>query len=129
MNGIHEKTNAALASVFDHFYGGMPEFAENEEPASYAVYFIREKPSGFASGAYHAKSYWVSVSVITVGAYDYALYERTEAAFRKAGFTYADGTQVGGYEGSEPYPHRHQYTQEYLLSIDLEENENGSKRA
>lgn len=129
MTVITEKVNEVLASVFGHYYNAMPEFAEGEEPDVYAAYFIREKPADFASGVYHAKTYWVSVSIITVEAYDYALYDRTEAAFRKAGFTYAGGADVSGYESSGPYPRRHQYSQEYLISTDLEEKENGSKRA
>jgi len=120
MIDVTEKVNDVLSAVFDNFYNGMPEFADDEEPEAYAAYFVREKPDNFASGIYHAKSYWVSVSIISL-AYDRELYEQTEKAFTHAGFIYAGGTDVSGYERSSAYPHRYQYSQEYLISIDLEE--------
>lgn len=120
MKEITEKVNAVLSSVFGHYYNAMPEFAEGEEPDAYAAYFIREKPANFASSVYHAKTYWVSVSIISLR-YDRTLYRQVEKAFAKEGFTYAGGADVSGYESSNPYPHRHQYSQEYLISTDLEE--------
>lgn len=120
MIDVTEKVNAVLATVFESFYNGMPEFANEEEPDVYAAYFIREKPDNFASGVYHAKSYWVSVSIISL-AYDRELYEQTEEAFANAGFIYAGGRDVSGYESSSPCPHRYQYSQEYLISLDMEE--------
>ena len=117
---ISEKVNDTLSQVFDHYYDSMPEFAEGEEPDTYAVYFVSEKPENFASGKYHAKTYWVSVSIISL-TYDRTLYTQTETAFAEGGFIYAGGTDVSGYESSEPYPHRHRYSQEYLISTDLEE--------
>lgn len=120
MAEINEKVNAVLNTVFDFYCNSMPEFAEGEEPDTYAVYFIREKPTNFASGTYLAKSYWVSVSIISL-AYDRNLYRQVEEAFANAGFTYAGGTDVNGYEHTNPYPHRYQYSQEYLISMDLEE--------
>lgn len=120
MTDVTEKVNAVLGTVFENYYNGMPEFAEDEEPDVYAAYFIREKPANFASGVYLAKSYWVSVSIISL-AYDRELYGRVEKAFASEGFTYVSGTDVGGYERSSPYPHRYQYSQEYLISMDLED--------
>jgi hypothetical protein len=120
MAGIKELTKAALAEVFMYAYNKMPEFAVGREPDTYAVYFIRDKPANFASGVYLAKSYWVSVSIISLK-YDRTLYRQVEKAFANAGFTYAGGTDVSGYEETSPYPHRYQYSQEYLISMDLEE--------
>lgn len=120
MADITGKVDAVLDKVFENYYNGMPEFAENEEPDSYAVYFIHEKPDNFASGVYHAKNYWVSLSIISL-TYDRELYDQTEAAFVQDGFIYAGGSDVSGYESSEAYPHRHQYSQEYLISTDMEE--------
>ena len=115
---IEEKVNTVLAEVFEHYYPGMPEFAEYEEPDCYAVYNIHEKPDNFASGKYHAKTYWVSLSIIS-DALDRSLYEQTENAFVTAGFIYSSGTDVPGYESSESYPHRYRYSQEYLISVDI----------
>ena len=113
-----DKVDAVLSTVFDHYYNGMPEFAEGEEPDTYAVYSVREKPDNFASGKYHAKTYWVSVSIIS-DALDRSLYGQTENAFVTAGFIYSGGTDVPGYESSEAYPHRYRYSQEYLISVDI----------
>ena len=118
MNNISEKVNGVLGSLFEHYYNCMPEFAENEEPDRYAVYFIRDKPVNFASGVYHNKSYWVSVSIISLS-YDRTLYRQTEKAFFNAGFTYAGGTDLRGYETSEPYPHRHGFSQEYIIDMEV----------
>ena len=118
MNDISEKVNAVLSSVFGHYYNGMPEFADNEEPDTYAVYFISEKPRLFASGVYHAKSYWISVSIISLS-YCRNLYRQNEKAFADAGFVYAGGTDISGYESTSPCPHRYRYSQEFL--IDMEE--------
>ena len=120
MIDVTEKVDAVLTTIFENFYNGMPEFANEEEPDIYAAYFIREKPDNFASGVYHAKSYWVSVSIVSL-AYDRILYIQTEEAFANAGFIYAGGTDVSGYESSSPCPHRYQYSQEYLISLDMEE--------
>lgn len=120
MADIKVLTETTLAKVFEHYYNKMPEFAVNKEPNTYAVYFIREKPDNFASGKYLAKSYWVSVSIISL-AYDRNLYRQVENAFGDAGFIYAGGSDVSGYESSSPCPHRYQYSQEYLISFDLEE--------
>lgn len=120
MTDIKALTETTLAKVFEHYYNKMPEFAENKEPNTYAVYFFHDKPDNFASGTYHAKTYWVSVSIISL-TYDRDLYRQVENAFKSAGFTYAGGGDASGYESSSPYPHRYQYSQEYLKSIDLEE--------
>ena len=116
---IEDKVEAVLATVFDHYFNGMPEFAECEEPDTYAVYTLHEKPENHASGKYHAKKYWISVMIITL-TYDRTLYRQTETAFVSSGFTYSGGTDVPGYESSNPYPHRYQYTQEFLISEDME---------
>ena len=120
MQDINNLVNETLDSVFNHYYDSMPEFAEGEEPDIYAVYFIRDKPSAFSSGIYLAKTYWVSVSIISLE-YDRKLYRLAEAAFRNAGFIYSGGSDVKGYESSEPYPHRCQHSQEYLITIETEE--------
>lgn len=120
MADITVLTETALATVFEHYYNKMPEFAVNKESNVYAVYFIKEKPDNFASGTYLAKTYWVSVSIISL-TYDRNLYRQVEIAFKNAGFTYAGGSDASGYESSSPCPHRYQYSQEYLKSIDLEE--------
>lgn len=120
MSDIKELTKAALAKVFTRAYNKMPEFAVGKEPDTYAVYFIRDKPANYASGVYLAKSYWVSVSIISLK-YDRTLYRQVEKAFASEGFTYAGGNDASGYEETSPYPHRYQYSQEYLKSIDLEE--------
>lgn len=120
MADIKTLTENTLATVFERFFNKMPEFPVNQEPNIYAVYFIKEKPENFASGKYHAKSYWVSVSIISL-TYDRTLYRQVEIAFRNAGFAYAGGSDVSGYESSSPCPRRCQYSQEYLISIDLEE--------
>lgn len=117
MTDIRAKIDAALAAAFEHYYNGFPEFPEGGEPSEYAAYFISEKPTNFASGRYTAKSYWISVSIITNG-YNQELYDRAEAAFEAEGFTYADGTDVSGYETTSPSPHRYRYSQEYLISVD-----------
>lgn len=118
MTDINDKVNSVLSSVFEHYYNSMPEFAEDEEPDVYAVYFIHDKPANFASGVYLAKSYWVSVSIISL-TYDRDLYRQAEKAFAAAGFTYTGGTDVSGYEKADSYPHRCRFSQEYL--IDMEE--------
>lgn len=118
MNDIDEKVNNVLSQIFGHYYEGMPEFAENEEPDIYAVYFVREKPDHFASGVYLAKTYWVSLSIISL-THDRELYRQAEAAFREAGFTYSGGTDVSGYEISEVYPRRYRFSQEFLISIEI----------
>lgn len=116
---ISEKVNDTLSQIFDHYYDSMPEFAEGEEPDTYAVYSVRDRPENFASGVYHAKTYWISLSIITLS-YDRELYRQTEEAFVIEGFIYSGGTDMSGYEGSEPCPQRHQHIQEYLIFTDLE---------
>lgn len=120
MQDINDKVNDVLASVFNHYYDSMPEFAENEEPEIYAVYFVRDKPTAFSSGVYLAKSFWISVSIFSLE-YDRGLYRLVEKAFRNSGFVYSGGTDVKGYESSNPYPHRCQHSQEYLITIETEE--------
>ena len=53
--------------------------------------------------------------------YDRTLYRQVEKAFANARFTYAGGNDVSGYESTSAYPHRYQYSQEYLISMDLED--------
>ena len=119
MTDIRDRVDEVLGDLFDHYFDCMPEFSENDEPDTYAVYSIREKPANFASGKYHAKSYWVSLSIFTTEIYDFDLYSRVETAFAEADFIYTGGQEVKGYEDTEPFPHRCQYVQEYIIDMEV----------
>lgn len=112
---IRDLANNALSSVFDYFYCGKPDFG-NDEPSIYAVYTVKEKPVNFASGIHHGKSYFISVSIISV-AYEQELYDNTEKAFSELGFVYGGGTDTSVEVGI--YPVRTQYVQDYYIDLEV----------
>lgn len=120
MEDIRDKVDEVLSGLFDYYYNSMPEFSEDEEPETYAVYSIHEKPENFASGKYLAKTFWISLSIFTTDTYDYMLYSSTETAFGNADFTYAAGSEVKDAETTEPYPRRCRYVQEYIKNMEVQ---------
>lgn len=119
MEIIRLKTEAALAKVIGNYYGFMPEFPQNSEPKEYACYNIHTKPVNWSSGIYNAKSSWVDVSVITLKRDD-ALYEKIIESFEAEGFILSEETDVSAFESSSPFPHRYQYSLNFLIDIDIE---------
>ena len=113
---IRDIIDKTLSTVFDKYYCGKPDFG-GSEPEKYAVYTVRDKSANFASGKHNAKSYFISLSIITNG-YEQELYDETEKAFCNMGFTYCGGTDTS--EAVGIYPVRTQYVQAYI--IDLETN-------
>lgn len=113
---IYDVVNGVLSSAVENYYHGMPEFAENEEPAKYATYNVKERPTHYASGKNKAKVYWIYVSVFTPNV-DTDFYDEIETAFLNAGAIYQGGDDV---RTDTTYPNKKQYAMDFLINFEEE---------
>lgn len=112
---IYEKTESVLASLFDNYYHGMPDFGEGQEPERYAVYTVLHKPEHFVSGRKTADSYFIMLSIFTPRL-DPTLYTEIEEAFTDDGYTFQQGRQV---DFRDEFPQKTHYSMDFIISIDV----------
>ena len=112
---IYEKTEGALASLFDNYYHGMPDFGEGQEPERYAVYTVIHKPEHYVSGKKTADSYFVMLAIFTPRL-DTELYDNIESVFTDEGYIFQQGQQV---DFQNEFPQKTHYSMDFIISIDV----------
>lgn len=112
---IYEKTESILASVFDNYYHGMPDFGEGQEPERYAVYTVLHKPEHFVSGKKTADSYFIMLSIFTLRL-DSELYDKIESFFTDEGYILQQGREV---DFQNEFPQKTHYSMDFIISIDV----------
>ncbi len=108
---ISSQIESALSSVIENYYSYMPEFAEGDEPETYAVYNGRWKDINYASGKARTRQFSVSVSVFTPNT-DTTLYDNVQTAMESIGAIFTGTNDLSQFD---IYPNKKMLVMDFLI--------------